>query len=396
MSEYAKAYLSSGGPTSRLEEALSALGNKLGFPSEIYATPTGVFVSCLDSAGKTNTSISRIRESGMNLERLCWLEEIFEDVFAQKISIAHARKILVSKQVSTPPYSISQTIGAAFTAGFASSLSTYGKLSSAVLCALITTATWWVVGPGLKARIQSSIFRDFVGCATTLVLAGICQHFFPGPFEAFTVGGIMILVPGLALTSAIAELADQNLVSGTAKLMQAILSLMALGLAYILFYDLTNSLGVETATAVASVKRVSPLGSFIGILVSITCFGILFRVPRMSLPFSTMTGLVGWWILHQFDGSDYVIAAPYLAALVVGMIGLYLGNRFRVPSQVFAVPGIIAMLPGVLALKSFNSFAMGQGSHGIELAFRVALTAGGIVFGLFTARIPFAVRVKPN
>lgn len=394
MAEYARAYLSSGGPTSRLEEALSALGQKLGFPSEIYATPTGVFVSCMDASGKTNTSVSRIRESGMNLARLCWLEEIFEDVFSQKLSISGARRILVSKHTSTPPYSFVQTIGSAFLAGFASSLSTYGKLGSAILCAFVTTATWWVAGPGLRRRVQSSIFRDFVGCATTLVLAGICQRFFPGPFEAYTMGGIMVLVPGLALTSAIAELADQNLVSGTAKLMQAILTLLALGLAYILFYDLSNSLGIETTVVSTKHAHVPQLGSILGILVSITCFGVMFRVPRRSLPFSTLTGFIGWWILHQFDGSEYVVAAPYLAALAVGMIGLYLGNRFRVPSQVFSVPGIIAMLPGMLALKSFNSFAMGHGSSGIDLGFRVALTAGGIVFGLFTARIPFAFRVR--
>ena len=51
------------------------------------------------------------------------------------------------------------------------------------------------------------------------------------------------------------------------------------------------------------------------------------------------------------------------------------------------------MLPGMLALMSMRSFAMGQEQSGLDLMFRVILTAGSIVFGLFTARMPFVFRI---
>src|SRR5688572_12940521 len=88
MAEYGQAYLACGGPTSRLEDALSALGRKIEHPADIFATPTGIFVSCVDRAGTNHTKISRIKDGSINLGRLCWLEGIFEDVFSQKISLA--------------------------------------------------------------------------------------------------------------------------------------------------------------------------------------------------------------------------------------------------------------------------------------------------------------------
>lgn len=393
MGDYSRAYLASGGPTSRLEDDMSKLGAKLGFPTEVFATPTGIFLSCIEADGASRTTLTRIKENGVNLGRLCWLEGIFASVFAQKISVVQGNKILRSKHVQKAPYTFAQTVAASFASGFALSFSSFRLLLPALASGFISSATWWTSGPGLGKRVQSSIFRDFIGATVTLGLAAACQLLLHSPFEAFSIGGLVVLVPGLSLTTAIAELADQNLVSGTAKLMQAILTLLALGLAYILFQDLASALHLAEAPSPAAMPLVLPLQTM-GILVSVTCFGVLFRVPRRSLPWAALTGLLGWSILRLFNTTEYLVTASFLAALGVGVVSLGLGSRFKVPSQVFSVPGIIVMLPGMLALTSFRSFAMGEQSHGLDLGFRVALTAGSIVFGLFTARIPFALRTK--
>lgn len=391
MSEYGRAYLASGGPTSRYEEDMFLLGRKIGFPTEVFATPTGIFVSCVDTDGKSHTTLSRIKDGSMNLGKLCWLEGIFRDVYSQKISLSQANKILNSKIVQKPPYTFWQTLLASYVSGFALSYPAFQQLLPALASGFIASATWWVSGPGLRTRITSSIFRDFIGCVVTLGLATAFQVLMPAPFEAFSIGGLVVLVPGLQLTTAIAELADQNLVSGTAKLMQAVLTLLALGLAYMLFYDLSDALALVPApSAMGSPLSLGATG--LGVLISITCFGILFKVPKRSLPWAGLTGLMGWLILRLFSTAQYLAAASYLASLAVGMVSLYLGRRFRVPSQVFSVPGIVAMLPGMLALTSLRSFAMGEQAHGLSLGFKVALTAGSIVFGLFTARIPFALQ----
>jgi uncharacterized membrane protein YjjP (DUF1212 family) len=396
MAEYGRAYLSSGGPTSRLEESLASLGRKIGYPAEVFATPTGIFVSCVDTEGHTHTTLSRIKDNSINLGRLCWLEGIFEDVFSGKISLAQANRILHSKITIRPPYTFKQTVLAALVSGFVLSYQSHQRIYPAIASGVIATTTWWLAGPGLKTRITSSIFRDFIGCVVTLGLSALFQVFSPAPFDAYSIGGLVILVPGLALTTAISELADQNLVSGTAKLMQAILTLLAIGLAFMLFQSLSESMGLHQTNLATVPNQLATGYAAIGAALSVSCFGILFRVPKKSLFWSACTGMLGWTVLRLFTTTHYIVAASFLASLSVGVLSLWFGHRFKVPSQVYSVPGIIAMLPGMLAFTSFRSIAMGQESSGIELGMRVALTAGSIVFGLFTARIPFALRFTPR
>jgi uncharacterized membrane protein YjjB (DUF3815 family) len=183
-------------------------------------------------------------------------------------------------------------------------------------------------------------------------------------------------------------------VSGTAKFMQASLALLAMGLAYLLFQQIALSLHFKDVLQPVAAKHTTDLISALGVILNIFCFGIIFKVPPRFLPWSTFTGLAGWVALHYVSRTSAAAAAPYLGAMMVGAVSLALGKAFRVPSQVFSVPGIVAMLPGMLALSSIRYFASGDQGTGLEFTFQVAVTAVSIVFGLMTARVPFALGEK--
>ena len=63
---FARHYLNSGGPTSRLEDNLHKIGSHYGRETEVFATPTGVFVTLNDPATSDDptTALTRIRETG--------------------------------------------------------------------------------------------------------------------------------------------------------------------------------------------------------------------------------------------------------------------------------------------------------------------------------------------
>lgn len=389
MIEYCHAYIASGGPLSRLEDDLSGLGKSLGFKSEVFATPTGVFVTAIDAAGKPHSTIARIRQGGVNLEKLCWLESIMQDIRSGKINLETANRILNSRHFRKQAYTSLQMFIAAFVAGFAISFPAYGRIVGAIGSGLIAALVWWVTNPGLSTRIQSAIFREFIGCMFALSGAFALQQLYASPFDAYSIGGIVMLLPGLTLTSAIAELAEQNLISGTAKFMQAVLTLLALGLAFLLFSDLTVALKLPDIVLDTPRIQLNALVSSLFMFISMVGFGVIFKVPRKSLPWAALTGVLGWVTFGFVSDPNYMAAAPFVAAFVVGFLALALSKAFKVPSQVFSVPGIISLLPGMIALTSFQSFALGKETRGIELAFHVALVSGSITFGLLCARIPF-------
>ena len=389
---YAKLYLASGGPTSRLEESLYQIGAAHARHTEIFATPTGVFVSLQDFERREVpiTSLMRLRETGTDLGRLCKLEHVYTDVTEGRLSVRSGLETLKSPVLDRQLYLSWQSGLAAFFAGTVISFTSYQRPSAAVVSGLITASVWFASAFFLKRHFNNPIFTDFVGAFLTLVLAGLAHGYFaPVSLEAYALGGIVLLVPGLALTTAISELAEQNLVSGTAKFMQASMALLALGLAYLLFQQLAFSLELRNALQPVAVANQEFWISGISILTTVACFGVIFKVPPKALLWSTLTGMAGWLSLQAVTATRAAAAGPFLASVMVGTVSLALGRVFRQPSQVYSVPGIVAMLPGMLALNSFRYFASGDQDSGIAFSFKVAITAVSIVFGLMTARIPF-------
>lgn len=390
---YAQRYLASGGPTSRLEDSLLRVGNFYRRQAEVFATPTGVFVTLNDPTTEDDpkTALLRIRETNTDLGQLCKIERVFEELLAGRVSLYSAQEML--KEFSAKlTYQPVITAVAAFCAGLASSFQAYQRWTAALVSGLITMTIWFLLNYVVKRHVSNPIFTDFLGAFLTLTFAA-CAHalFAPISVEAYALGGIVLLVPGLALTTAISELAEQNLVSGTAKFMQATLALLALGLAYILFQQLSASLSLRSVLQPVAAVSKAHWASAVAVLVNICAFGVIFKVPPRALAWSTLTGATGMAGFHFLIGTRAAAAAPYVAAAIVGLVSLALGRISRLPSQVYSVPGIVAMLPGMLALNSFRYFATGDQDTGLEFIFQVAITAVSIVFGLMSARIPFTL-----
>jgi uncharacterized membrane protein YjjP (DUF1212 family) len=394
---YAKHYLGSGGPTSRLEDSLERLGAKHGRPTDVYGTPTGIFISLHDSQGleAPTTALGRIREASTDLGRLAKLEQVFTDVEDSRISVRAGLETLKNRVLRRALYSPWQSGLAAFCAGFAISFDAHQRLPVALGSGIITCIIWALSTFFLKRHLGNPLFTDFIAAFLTLVLAALGHGLVvPLSIEAYALGGIVLLVPGLALTTAISELAEQNLVSGTAKFMQATLALLALALAYLLFQQLAFSLHLRATLAPVAPKSHIQLISAAAIFVNVTCFSVIFKVPPKALIWSALTGFAGWLTLLAVSQTRAEAAGPFLGSVMVGIVSLGFGRLFRLPSQVYSVPGIIAMLPGMLALSSFRYFTAGDQDSGMAFTFKVGITAISIVFGLMTARIPFQVRAK--
>lgn len=391
---YAKQYLASGGPTSRLEESLYQIGQYHNRHTEIFATPTGVFVTVQDIERKNDpvTSLLRLRDTGTDLGTLCKLEHVYTSVVEGRLPLRAGLETLKHSIITRPLYSIKTSCFAALVGGMAFSFNSYQRPSAAIVSGLITGLVWLSTPLFLKRHFNNPIFTDFMGAFITLVLAALAHGYFETiSLEAYALGGIILLVPGLSITTAISELAEQNLVSGTAKLMQASMALLALGLAYLLFQQIAYSLDLREALAPVAAAKQDFWISGICTLIGVASFGVLFKVPPKALIWSTLTGMAGWLTISAVSSTKAAAGAPFIAALVVGLVSSTLGRIWKQPSQVYSVPGIVAMLPGMLALSSFRYFATGDQNSGIAFTFKVAVTAVSITFGLMTARIPFTL-----
>jgi uncharacterized membrane protein YjjP (DUF1212 family) len=387
-------YLSSGGPTSRLEEKLMQAGQTHGYPTEVYATPTGMFVS-VKYQDQIMTGFERILGNETNFTDMLFYDNILEKFSSGSMSPDEAKQKL--RQFKSRRYSFFLVTFCTLLIGFIASYLRFGELLGGVLSGLICAFIYVLNRPLIVKLRFSGVFTDFVGSLVAFFLSVIAGFTLNLPATVFVIGSLILIVPGLTLTSAISELADHNFVSGTVKLMKAILILVAMGVAYLLIENILQSMGydtnllVQTVSGTGAIAKQTVLKTF-GRILLIASFCIYFNTPWRAMPGAVFCGLLSILVLDQFTDPRYFVMASFSASMTVGLVSLFFARIYGWPSQVFSTPGILSLVPGLLALSSFYTITESPTQGAI--AYRVALSAGAIVFGLFSARMPFRIYKK--
>jgi len=387
--ECGKSYLATGGPTSRLEERLMTAGQVHGYKCDVYATPTAVFVSVRDAAGANVTSLETIQESSTNFRDMLFYDSLLTSlsVGSEALGVLHDRL----SRFKTLKFSIPLVTLASFLIGFVASLPRYGNWTGALGSGLITAIIYLLNRPLGKKLKFSSVFTDFVGCLVAFVASIAAGTFLNVPVPSLVIGSLVLIVPGLTLTSAISELAEHNFVSGTVKMMKALLILVAMGVSYVLVENFLMSIGYSAKMSmqdVAASGLVSkPWFQMLARVIMTASFCVFFHLPLRAFPAAMFCGLASILVLDEFKDPRLFVLASFSASLTVGLVSLSLAKIYQWPSQVFSTTGILSLVPGLLALSTFYSVS-DQAPQG-TIAYRVALTAGAITFGLFTARMPF-------
>ncbi len=389
-------YLEMGGPTSRLESKLIQVASSHGFKLEVFATPSAVFVSLVghDNKELTASGLRRTCERSINLYALREVDAIIDRVESDKMSFAGGMNALDELLSQKPIYTSSVMLAACLLMGTSGSLLQGGLLIPALLSGVLTAFMSLVIKPFFKKRGFTGVFYVFGSVFVISVMSLLFEVLLGFPASLIWIGPLLMLVPGLSITTAVSELADHNFVSGMVKLTKSILVLLAMATPIFLAHDLFAFFASNTeafSNFKFSPAKISEVPFWFQMLMSLTLiltFGLLFQVPRRDLFWSSICGLSGWLVFFPNKEGAFVLLACFVAAVVVGFLSLLFGRWLKVPSQIYSVPGIIAMVPGMLALSSFNYDAP-NGFSDQSLLYKVALLAGALVFGLFTSRIFF-------
>ncbi len=214
--------------SNRVELLTEKLGASWGFEVDTLAIPTGVWISV--RRGHTNlVELTRVRSWSVDLDRLARLNELVELIHARHISISEASRRLAEEHKAKPPYGVLPTLLAG---GFSSPILVYhygGAPLEMALALPVGVIVQWLVKYVFVGENRRYL-GDFLSAALVAAYAHLAQVFFPAvDVPRLIVGGIVILVPGLVLVNAVHEVALKNLVSGAAKLLEALMITASLG-----------------------------------------------------------------------------------------------------------------------------------------------------------------------
>lgn len=373
-----------GTPAHRLEEAMGQVARRFGVPSHFLSTPTSITASFGAGDGQS-IYMARADQGEMNLAKLSLLDQLSTEVILGAVGPAEAYQRVDTIVAAPPPY------------GPALMALAYGAASGAMARLFgggwleIAVATIIGLSIGVLAVVASHFptlgrIFDMTG-AMVAALLGAAAVWLIGPFSLHTasLAGIIILIPGLTLTTAMTELATGNLVSGTARMMGAATTFLKLGFGAALGTHVGASLfhiGLVEPPVTAAPWTQWPAAALAALALSV----VLQAEPREFgwILLTSLLGLAGTHIGGWLVGAEL---GPFVAALMVTLGSNVYARWCNRAATITQVPAILLLVPGSVGYRSMAALLERNVVSGMEIAFTMALTAMALVAGVLLANV---------
>lgn len=228
----ARLLLESGAETSRAEETVSFLCRPFAESSvQVLALPTGVFFSLTPiGTEKICTQVVRITRRTADLSLITKVNALSRAISSGKLPLEEGFRQLkaLSKSRAEAQRRIIELPAAVLTSGFFTLLQPqagWKEFLVAAFCGLLSRLSMTV----FQGSGPSSAFYCLISSALTALIALFAALLFPAcdPY-AIIAGAMMPLFPGLAMTNAVRDTVNGDLVSGTARAAEALLRAVSL------------------------------------------------------------------------------------------------------------------------------------------------------------------------
>jgi len=375
----------------RLEGAVMQVAWHFGIVADVWSNPTGMILSLRDPRRGPNDTITRVIRLAPgedDLGRLAIADGIAEDVIANRRDIASGLEAMY--ELDKP-----RRVGASGWRVFA-----YGLASASVAGLLphtgwadLTTAA--LLGGVIGVLAEASAKRPSLQHAleaiaafmVTLTASAVAAFAAPLSLQGVIIAGLIVLMPGLSLTTAVSELAAMQLMSGSARFAGALTTLLKL------------AFGAVAASSVADMLGWRPMPNqgaalpdwmpWLTLLAGSFAFAVLFKAKRRDFPLVMASVWLGYGVTRAASllpvEASTLPTGVFLAGMVVAATGNLYGRVANRPSALIRVPGIILLVPGSLGFRGFNFVFERDVMLGLDTAIAViaALIAlvAGILFG---------------
>ena len=374
-----------GASSYRLEGAVSA---GLGLECDFFVGPTSCLLTIQerDESGQSQvtTKVIRLNPGDIWLARLSRADEVADQVIRGEIDPEEGLRCLERIDAELPPvprWLEVLTYGAA-SFGVAGLLA--APWTDMLGAALVGLAVGFLaVYPQVLAR-QGNL--EAVTATAAAFLAALTSMYLPSlSREVVVTAGLIVLIPGLSLTTAMAELASNHLVSGSARLAGASMSLLKLTFGVVLGNHLAKLLPEMVATG----QGLNPPGWFewVALLIAGLAFASLFRTRRRDLSAAMVAAVAGYAVSKYANAAFGPEMGIFAAGLTVASLGNAYARIWNRPASVMSLPGLILLVPGSLGFKGVGMMFQKDLLTGLDTGFALVVILGSLVAGLLFGNI---------
>ena len=349
-----------GTPAYRLEAHLAELTTHLGLKGSFIISPTSMtFVLWTDGHEQEYTHASRVNPGDLDLGALSRTDELVDQVLQGKVSINEADALLDAIDMRPSSYSKLATAVAMMASGgaFAMLMATSWNdvLWSSLLSLLVYLFMLWAAH---SPRI-ANMLEPLVALAAGVGACAISAYIDPGiNIRLAVLSAIISFIPGLALTIGFAELAARHLVSGNARIMDALMLLFKL------YFGALLGIAVGFALfGVVDFVKPAPISHHfawlaVGILVSSLI--VLFKSRGKYTLWSLAAGFIAYGVSISGASLFDATIGAFLGAFAVGIYSNLFTRLANAPAVIVAMHGLIVLVPGSKTYIGLNSLISGQ------------------------------------
>jgi len=362
--------MSAGAETHRVEDTIMRILSTSEFShTDAFVLRTGITITLSDPRYKTISITRRVYSGPPHLSKISDVNTVSRSFCAGEIDIDQAERQMkeAAKKSLYSPVTVFLCHMLA-TSGFAY------VFGGGFLEAFIALFVGFLLGfhnVYIAKHIKKSFLADLLGASLVVIISVGMSFFLSGmgieaECQYIIAGSLMPLVPGTAFTGAIRDILAGDYVSGTARIIEALIiaSSVALGVAFgfvvtdFLGFDLAVEFTLEGIHSMNEHAFFAVIATFVGILGFCSVFSCPYKFIFICCSESALCWAV-YLVCVSFGLSS--IWASFFGAVFVDLASQILARRLKAPVIIFLVIGVLPLVPGYGIYKvAYDMFSGGD------------------------------------
>lgn len=401
--------LENGAEIYRVEETIDRICGYYGVNSEnAFVLSNGIFLTAGSARESFFAKVQHIPVSGTHLNKVAAVNQLSREIVEGKHTIQDAYRIL--EEIRTMPgkkrwmQTLASGVGSAafcifFGGTFGDSLAAF----AAGICLYLYVL--WLSVPHL-----SKIVGNIGGGALVTVVC--CLLYLMGVGENLNfmmIGTIMPLVPGVAFTNSIRDVADGDYISGSVRMLDALLVFFCIaigvGIGFSLISLVPGSGTLQEMGQLAENSGSGPMGGMeifgqlakeiLSAVIGTVSFSVLFGVPREYYPYCGFIGGAGWLVYCLAELFLPGSGPCFAATAVVILLSRTAAVMKRCPVTIFLIAGIFPLVPGAGVYWTVYHIVMEELFLAVSTGYSAMKEAIAIVMGIvFVFELPQKLFVR--
>ena len=335
-----------GATSYRIENHLLNLSKFWCLDASFLITPTAFTFIFSSNPDDQHTHIVRVKPADNNLGKLAVVDNIVEKVVNAEISLPDAIILLENAKQQTNYYGLkTQALGWGVTgAGFAMLLTdSIIDISSSFILSLLVFSLYKL--STLYPRLASVV--EFLSPFASALLACFIASLGININVPFVVlSSVIIFIPGMAITVALSEIVNKDLVSGTAKLVDATMLMFKLYFGALLGLSLAKLIW-PIAPLDINISGILPeWKNYLAVMTLSTGIVVAFNVQPKDIIWGVLSGLIAYCVSTLSGQYLGYTLGTFFGALAVGLYSNLFAKLLNKPASIVLIQGIILLVPG--------------------------------------------------